>query len=272
MAKITRVTAQIFGSAVGTSQIAQFGSLAAASPVTYTGAGAITNVNLIQASNWTQGWSAAVEGANSPALEDLNAYCFMTSYQNAYLLQQGVPEWNSTTTYYIGSIAQDGLGNIYSSRTDSNLNNALSSTANWNQIVSNGGLQTYTPTFSVNVGTAASIVINGSYYKSGKIVYVNTSVSWTQSVSPATSATISLPITAATMPGSSLAGTLNSTVQTAGGNAYFQFNQVAGAGTSFTVFGGLIGAYNIVATGSSLANFTAGNNNFQTSLIYLSAT
>lgn len=140
MAKLVRQTAKLFGSAVSTSQIAQFGSLAASSPVTYTGANAITNANLIQATNWTQGWSAAVEGANSPALEDLNAFCFMDSYQIGYLMQTGIPEWDSATTYYIGSVAQDGTGNIYTSLTNSNLNNALSSTSNWKLLTFNRSL------------------------------------------------------------------------------------------------------------------------------------
>ena len=51
-------------------------------------------------------------------------------YQLAYLMQEGVPEWNADTTYYIGSIVNDGLGNCYRSLTDSNLNNALTDTTN----------------------------------------------------------------------------------------------------------------------------------------------
>jgi hypothetical protein len=46
-------------------------------------------------------------------------------------MEQGIPEWDASTTYYIGSLAKDSSGNIYVSLTDNNLNNALSSATNW---------------------------------------------------------------------------------------------------------------------------------------------
>lgn len=130
MAKITRQTAKIFGSTATSGEIAQFGSLAASAPVTYSGSTATPA--LVQAlGNWLTGWFAGVEGANSPAIEDLNAYCYVMAYQMAYQMQAGIAEWDAGTTYYIGSLAQDSTGNIYVSITDTNLNNALSVTADW---------------------------------------------------------------------------------------------------------------------------------------------
>lgn len=130
MAKITRKNALIFGSSASLDQIAQYGSLAAGSPALYSGATADPDV--VQAlANWIEGWFSGVEGASSPAIEDLNAYCFVMAYQIAYQMQTGVPEWNSATNYYIGSVVNDGYGNLYVSKTDANLNHALSNTTYW---------------------------------------------------------------------------------------------------------------------------------------------
>lgn len=143
MSKITRQTMQIFGSNAGANQIEQFGSLASGVPV-YT-----TNIATIQAlANYLVGWFGGVVGANLPAIEDLNAICYLFAYQIAYGLQSGIPEWDAGTTYFIGSVAQDGLGNAFVSITDTNLNNALTSTANWKPQVSSYNTLIITPSSS----------------------------------------------------------------------------------------------------------------------------
>lgn len=126
MAKLARKLMKEFGVNAGFQQIAQFGSLNAGS-IDYT-----TDVETVQAlGNWLTGWFAAVEGGNSPAIEDMNAMCYVFAYQLCYLMQSGVPEWNSATTYYIGSFVTDGAGNLYSSLTDTNLNNAVTDATKW---------------------------------------------------------------------------------------------------------------------------------------------
>lgn len=126
MSKIIRKSSPMFGSGAGGSEIAQFGSLFASAP------SFSTDPDVIQAlSNWLDGWFQAVEGVNSPAIEDMNAFCYVMSYQISYLMQTGIPEWNSTTIYFIGSFAQDGLGNLYVSKTNSNTNHALTDASNW---------------------------------------------------------------------------------------------------------------------------------------------
>lgn len=130
MAKLTRKTASIFGSTASVNQIAKFGSLAAASPVLYSGATA--DAATIQSlSNWLQGWFGAVEAGNSPAIEDMNAFCFVMAYQIAYQMQEGIPEWDSATIYYKGSLANDGGGNIYVSIADNNTNHILTNASFW---------------------------------------------------------------------------------------------------------------------------------------------
>lgn len=129
MAKITRKAAKVFGSTAGFHQISQFGSLAAASPA-YT-----TDPDVIQAlSNYLAGWFSGVLGANSPAIEDMNALCYLFAYQIAYGLQTGIAEWNSTTPYFIGSVVNDTFGNLYGSITDNNTGNAVTDTTNWRRL------------------------------------------------------------------------------------------------------------------------------------------
>lgn len=126
MARLGPILSNIFGSLAGTNQISKFGSLYAGS-AQYT-----TDPEQAQSlSNWLTGWFAAAIGGAAPAIEDMNAVHFAMSYQLAYLQQAGVPEWVSTATYYIGSIVNDGSGNLYVSLTNSNVGNALTSSTNW---------------------------------------------------------------------------------------------------------------------------------------------
>lgn len=126
MAKLLRKNQKVFGSSAGLNQIGEFGSLAAGSPA-FT-----TDPETVQAlANYLTGWFGAVIGGNSPAIEDMNALCFLFAYQLSYLMQTGVPEWNASTTYFIGSLVNDGSGALYYSLTNNNTNNALTSSSNW---------------------------------------------------------------------------------------------------------------------------------------------
>lgn len=154
MAKITRATAFLFGSSASSNQMAEFGSLFNTYPTVptrYSGA-TITPALVQMLSNFETGWYGAAIGGNSPAIEDLNALCYLFSYQLAYLLQTGVPEWDSATTYYSGSITQDGSGNMYFSLTNSNLNNALTSTTNWQKIGGPASVKTKTANYNILAG------------------------------------------------------------------------------------------------------------------------
>lgn len=133
MARITRYTQSIFGSSASANQIAKFGSFAAGSPARYSGS-TITPALVQALSQYLSGWFGAVEGAYSPAIEDMNAICYLFAYQISYMLQSGVPEWDSGTTYYTGQIVQDASGTVYASRTNTNTNNALTDGINWQAI------------------------------------------------------------------------------------------------------------------------------------------
>lgn len=125
MAKIARKTALIFGSTAGVNQIAEFGSLAASVPAFTTDPAVIQSL-----SNYLGGWFQAVIGANSPAIEDMNALCFLYAYQIAYIMQAGVAEYDAGTTYYTGSIVNSG-GTLFVSQADNNTGNALTDSTKW---------------------------------------------------------------------------------------------------------------------------------------------
>ena len=120
MAKILRKAYKIFGSSASAAAggLEQFGALAAGA-VNYT-----VDVETLQAlTAWADGWSAACLGNNSPVLEERNAVDYVHGYQIGYLLQQGIPEWLSTQTYYKGNYVVDSDGKLRVSVIDNNTGN-----------------------------------------------------------------------------------------------------------------------------------------------------
>lgn len=216
---ITRKTAQIFGSSAGVNQISKFGSLAAGSP-TYS-----TDPAVIQAlANWLTGWFGGVEAGNSPAIEDMNAFCYVMAYQVAYLLQAGVAEWDVATTYYKGQIVSDGNGNTYVSIQDTNLNHTVTTTAWWWPITT---------------------LVNSTFFAGIVAPTLAANVTYTLPVVPATSSTLQISST----------GIL--TTVTRGISATATVGQIAKNASPFTVTGGLVtSATNI--SGSSCTLQTAG--------------
>jgi hypothetical protein len=128
MSKLTRVVAKIFGINAGANQISKFGSLAASAPAFTTDPAVAQSL-----SNWLDGWFGAVVGGNSPAIEDMNSVHFVLARQIAYLMQEGVAEWDTDTTYFINSMAKSG-GVIYKSLTDNNTGNAVTDVSKWKNI------------------------------------------------------------------------------------------------------------------------------------------
>lgn len=128
--KITRKAQKIFGSNAGINQTGVIGSFAAGSPAYSTDPDTIQSL-----SNYLTGWYGVVAALNSPAIQDMNALDFLITRQLAYLFQNGIAEWNSATTYYIGSWATDSSGNAYISTVDDNTNNALTDTTKWRPLL-----------------------------------------------------------------------------------------------------------------------------------------
>lgn len=103
MARLARYTQQVFASSAATAQIAEYGSFANGTPATYSGT-TITPALVQGLTQYLSGWFSAVEGAYSPAIEDMNALCYLFAYQLSYLMNTGIAEWDSGTTYSTGNI------------------------------------------------------------------------------------------------------------------------------------------------------------------------
>lgn len=166
MAKLTRYTMKLFGSTAGAGEMAEYGAAAAAgfsgAPAGYSGS-TITPTIIQTLSNYLAGWSAAVDGTYNPALEDVNAIDYLFSYMLNYLMQEGVAEWDSATTYYTGSLAQDGSGNVYVSLQDTNLNHAVTVVTWWKKLNSTQAITTVTgPTTYTITGTEQVLSVDAS--------------------------------------------------------------------------------------------------------------
>lgn len=134
MPRIARKAQQQFAGGIpAAGNIAIFGS---------TAAGGLTTSNdpaAIQSAAFLLGWQAATIGNGSPVIQDRNAVDFLFAYQTAYLLQQGLAEWDPTTPYFVNNFAAVN-GVIYISKTDNNLNNLVTDTNNWKTLASTLGI------------------------------------------------------------------------------------------------------------------------------------
>lgn len=117
MPKIERKTQKIFGGNAESDQLAVFGSMITGTPV-YN-----DDIETLQSEAYTEGWKAAVAANEAPFMEEMNGVQYGFSKQLAYLFQQGIPEWDAGTTYYLNSFCQVG-GVIYKSKLDENINHS----------------------------------------------------------------------------------------------------------------------------------------------------
>lgn len=111
MAKLQRYLQKIFAN--NSNQVGVFG----------TGVNKETskNVETLQSADYKIGWSAAiVTNKNYPIWQERDGVDYGFSYQLAYLMQQGIPEWLSTETYYTTSYCQYN-GGIYRSKVNNNI-------------------------------------------------------------------------------------------------------------------------------------------------------
>lgn len=134
MAKIPRVTQPIFaGSAANNGQ---FGSAQAGTKL-------LTNdlPTIMGLSAWAQGWlDAVIGGSKFPPLEEFQALAYVETTQIAYLLQEGIAEYDSGSTYYLnGIVKKPGTMQLFGSLTNANQGNALpafgSNNANWQSLI-----------------------------------------------------------------------------------------------------------------------------------------
>ena len=127
MSATPRKTQKVFGSSlVPAGNVAVFGSLASGAPAYSNDPAAIQSL-----AAFLSGLNGAVVGNRSPAIEDLNALFLLFSQQIAYLLESGLPEWDTDTTYWMNQFVRVG-GTVYVSLSDANsANDPTTSTGNW---------------------------------------------------------------------------------------------------------------------------------------------
>lgn len=140
MARLTRKNIKVFAENATNNGV--FGSLQAGNPVT------TSNVEQVQSlPAWSTGWdSATMTSEKLPPLEEFQGVQYVTTYQQAYLMQEGIPEWASTVTYYKGCLAKEVTANgfrIYNSLTNNNKNHSLSDTSNWKKVMDSDDLYAF---------------------------------------------------------------------------------------------------------------------------------
>jgi hypothetical protein len=125
MGELTRVTGKVFGETASPTgdasngpYIGQFGS---AQTGEYIGTGDIATIQA-KSSAWANGWIDAVTPTNQyPSLPERTGVDKVLSYQECYLLQRGVAEWDEATDYYTSCFCSHN-GIIYKSLIDNNVN------------------------------------------------------------------------------------------------------------------------------------------------------
>lgn len=141
MAKLVRKNQKLFAGSANNNGV--FGSLQAGTKI-YS-----NDVETIQSlPAYDQGWNAAtVSSERLPPLEELQSIQYAQSYQLMYQFQEGIPEWNVQTTYYIGGLVKvittGGNFILYSSLTDNNVGNAPASSPTQWKIILDSSLSNY---------------------------------------------------------------------------------------------------------------------------------
>lgn len=125
MAKLARVTQKIFAGNAQPTDTAVFGTMKTQTPQ-YTG----DIAQLMSNPAFLQGWGSAVEENFAPFMEEMTGVQKVFSQQIAYLLQDGIPEYDPGTTYYRGSVVRSG-NSWYESIVDNNTGSAVTDTSKW---------------------------------------------------------------------------------------------------------------------------------------------
>lgn len=104
--KYNRPNGKLFGSSA--TNIGVFGSgQQNETPTTSTDPNTINGLG----THWEEGWNGAVVSQapyTAPYVEDMNAVNYVNSYNSAYLLQKGIPEYSATEEYHEDSVCTYG--------------------------------------------------------------------------------------------------------------------------------------------------------------------
>ena len=149
MSALSRYTQKLFGTTAGANQLGKYGSWLASPPGNLY-SGSTINPSIVQAlSNFQEGLYASTGGAYSPLIQDQNSLFYLAFYQLSYLLQSGIPEWDSETTYFTNNFVRVGAV-VYVSLIDNNTNNSPnSSPSDWSNFSPSSPV---TPTIQIFTG------------------------------------------------------------------------------------------------------------------------
>ena len=140
MPRLTRVHQKVFASNASNNGV--FGSLQAGNPQTSNDVATLQSLSAFE-----NGWDDAIEqGDKLPPLEEFQGIQYGISYQQAYMLQEGIAEWNASTPYYKGSLVKTISGSsfkLYCSLADNNTNNVVTNTTYWKLVMDSDNLYAY---------------------------------------------------------------------------------------------------------------------------------
>ena len=167
MAKLTRLTGKVFAGTADLEDLGVFGSAKAGNPTNPTGTN--TEAQIQSGTAYDEGWtSAVVTSRNFPPVEEVNGVLRTISYQNCYILQEGIPEYDVGTEYSNTSIVKDINGSqltLYVSLINNNIGNPLTDTDSWAQVTINNAPSN--SNLYDGQWTVKPYTIGGSYYKIG---------------------------------------------------------------------------------------------------------
>ena len=130
MAKLPRIFQKLFGSTGVATDFGIFGSLAAGAAATSKDPDDIQSL-----AEFLEGWEGAILASNRPAKEDRNGLDLLMFRQLAYVFQEGLCEYDSSTEYHQFSVVKKtGTYELYGSIINTNTGNALPAQvddANW---------------------------------------------------------------------------------------------------------------------------------------------
>ena len=128
MAKYNRPNGKLFGSSA--TNIGVFGSgQQNETPATSTDPNTVNGLG----THWEEGWDGAVVSQapyTAPYIEDMNAVNYVNSYNSAYLLQRGIPEYSATEEYQEDSVCTYN-GEIWICLQDNTVGQTPSEGAYW---------------------------------------------------------------------------------------------------------------------------------------------
>ena len=132
MPRLTRVHQKVFASNASNNGV--FGSLQAGNPQTSNDVATLQSLAAFE-----NGWDDAIEqGDKLPPLEEFQGIQYGISYQQAYMLQEGIAEWDASTPYYKGSLTKSISGTsfkLYCSLQDNNTGNIVTNTSYWKKVM-----------------------------------------------------------------------------------------------------------------------------------------